>query len=119
MGASAVLLGGGIAGHFLEKAAAPDPRTDKQKLRDSLMVTGAGQKILAAHPELGAEDAPKTPPIPTLTPADAQQAASDAGNAMQAQLKKNQGRMSTLLTGPIGIGTTSPANLQFKTLLGQ
>lgn len=93
MGATAVLLGGYVVGKVIEKVTEPD----------------SPQK----------QDAPKTPPIPTLTPADAQQAASDAGNAMKAQLKKNQGRMSTLLTGPTGLGTTNPANLQYKSLLGQ
>lgn len=111
MGATAVYLGG--------MAVTQLAKGDQGTARQRLGVTPAGQKLLAEHPELFAEDAQKTPPIPTLSPADAQQAASDAGNAMKASLKKNQGRAGTLLTGPMGLGTTAPANLQFKSLLGQ
>lgn len=113
MGATAVYLGGSYVAKGLTQG-------ESGSARQKMMLTGAGQKFLAEHPDFAfTDEAPKTPPIPTLTAADAQQAASDAGNAMKASLKKNQGRAGTLLTGPMGLGTTAPANLQYRTLLGQ
>jgi hypothetical protein len=98
MAISAVLVGGGLL-------------LGQGQKRDAEKIQQATDSITAAT----AKAASAAPPMPV----DQQQAAQDAANTQKAQLAKNAGRQSTILTSPTGLGTTNPANLQYRTLLGQ